>query len=159
MPDKSVHQLYDFLNRDGSGGTRVWAEDAPSSVKKVPRDGVASLESGTTIRNTDVEFTWEHDSGWASSNEGTLASQVPMLLSSAIVSAQFWPFGLILPLGLFLPLRGVSPRAGSSESGRGMTDRFGCGGVTGVPSLELAVMHDRSKRTAWSRGDSVSRAV
>jgi hypothetical protein len=31
LPDRSVHQLYDFLSRD-SGGTSVRLDEAPSSV-------------------------------------------------------------------------------------------------------------------------------
>ena len=65
----------------------------------------------------------------------------------------------VCSLGLFLPLLGVSPRAGSRESGRGRVVLFASCDDDGAPSRDMAVIHERSRRTACSSEDSLSRAV
>jgi hypothetical protein len=60
--------------------------------------------------------------------------------------------------GLSLPLRRESPNEGSSESGRGAVVLLALV-VAAFFSLEMAVMHDLSKRIAWSRDGSLSLAI
>jgi hypothetical protein len=60
--------------------------------------------------------------------------------------------------GLILPLRRESPNEGSSESGRGTVVLLALVQAAFF-SFEMAVMHDRSKRIAWSRDGSLSLAI
>jgi hypothetical protein len=100
----------------------------------------------------DIRSMLEYDSCGASSKDGMFASHVPMPLLVLV-------FDDLCSLGLFIPLRGASPRAGSRESGRGIFVRLsGCDPVA-IPSLDIAVMHERSRRTAWSNEERLSRAV
>jgi hypothetical protein len=116
------------------------------SARDVGRVGI-SKRLGVFVRSM-----LEYDSCGASSKVGMFASQVPMPLLVLV-------FDELCSLGLFLPLRGVSPRTGSSESGRGIVVLLsGCDPVA-IPSLDTAVMHERSRRTAWSNEESLSRAV
>lgn len=103
---------------------------------------------GTSSRITDVSSMLEYERGCTSSNDGTFASHVSMPPSLSLAWDVLWPLGVLLSLGLFLPLRGVSPRAGSNESGRGIVVLFACCDDEGAASLEMAVIHDLSKRTA-----------
>jgi hypothetical protein len=91
-------------------------------------------------RGVDVPSMLEYDSCGAFSKDGIFASQVPMPLLVLV-------FDELCSVGLFLPLRGASPRAGSRESGRGIAVLLsGCTPVA-ILSLDIAVMHERSRRT------------
>jgi len=60
--------------------------------------------------------------------------------------------------GEALPLRRVSPRLGSSESGRGVVVLLSNGVAALLPSREIAVIHDLSNRIACSSDESRSLA-
>ena len=99
------------------------------------RDCGISRRLGVEVRSIS-----EYDNVCASSKDGTFASHVPMPLLPLVYEE-------LCSTTLFRSLRGTSPRTGSKESGRGVVVLFsGCDPVA-IPSLEIAVMHERSNRT------------
>jgi hypothetical protein len=96
--------------------------------------------------------------GWPSWWQGTSASHAPIPLSEDFVDSDFVGSGFaesICCAGLLRPLlfalRRDSPKEGSSESGLGVVVLRSGADVRDTgdrPSLDKAVMHDRSRRIA-----------